>query len=76
MLSGKTLTTNMERVDTKKELGSIAGLSHNTINRVKVIEAKASYETNEQLSTQEISINQACKEIKKVPKVPKVQLYK
>lgn len=53
------------KVDTNKELAKIAGLSHDTIKNVKTIEKKACSETKEQLRTQEISINQAYKEVKK-----------
>ncbi|MCZ6900777.1 MAG: hypothetical protein O7F74_11120 [Bacteroidetes bacterium] len=38
-----------------------------TFRKVKTIEAKASVETKKKLKAQEISINQAYQEIKKVP---------
>ena len=40
-------------IDTQKELASIAGVSHDTIAKVKVIEAKATPEIKEKLAAQE-----------------------
>ena len=56
------------KVDTKKELAKVANVSHDTIARVKVIEAKATPEVKAKLSTGEVSINQAYQEIKKEEK--------
>ena len=72
----RSITLILDKINTNQELAKIAGLGKDTIRKVKTIEAKASVETKEKLKAQEISINQAYKEIKKVPKVPKVQLYK
>ena len=58
----------IEKVDTKKELAKIANVSHDTIAKVKRIETVASPEVKAQLSTGEMSINQAYKEIKKEEK--------
>ena len=55
-------------IDTRKELAKVANVSHDTIAKVKVIEAKATPEVKAQLSTGEVSINQAYKEIKKEEK--------
>lgn len=55
----------IEKVDTKKELAKVANVSHDTITKVKVIEAKATSEVKAQLSTGEMSINQAYQDIKK-----------
>ena len=55
-------------IDTKKELAKVANVSHDTIAKVKVIEAKAPEEVKEKLSTGEVSINQAYQEIKKEEK--------
>lgn len=62
--SDKAITS----IDTKKELASLAGVSHDTIAKVKVIEQKADEETKEKLSSGEVSINQAYKEIKQAEK--------
>ena len=55
-------------IDTKKELAKVANVSHDTIAKVKVIEAKAPEEVKEKLSTGEVSINQVYQEIKKEEK--------
>jgi len=44
-------------IDTKKELAKVAGVSHDTIHKVKKIEAKASPEVKEQLRRGETTIN-------------------
>jgi DNA modification methylase/ParB-like chromosome segregation protein Spo0J len=55
----------IEKVDTRKELAKVANVSHDTIAKVKKIEAVATPEVKAQLSTGELSINQAYQEIKK-----------
>ncbi len=55
-------------IDTKKELAKVANVSHDTIAKVKKIEAIATPEVKAQLSTGAISINQAYQEIKKEEK--------
>ena len=55
-------------IETRKELAKVANVSHDTIAKVKVIEAKAPEEVKEKLSTGEVSINQAYQEIKKEEK--------
>jgi DNA modification methylase len=55
-------------IETRKELAKVANVSHDTIAKVKVIEAKATQEVKAQLSTGEVSINQAYQEIKKEEK--------
>lgn len=52
----------------------MAGLGSNTIKRVRTIEQKAFEETKEKFRTQEISINQAYKEIKKEERLPSKKL--
>jgi len=58
-------------IDTKKELSKVASVSHDTIAKVKKIQEKASEEVKEKLSTGEVSINAAYKEIKKEEKKEK-----
>jgi len=58
----------IDTIDTKKELGKLANVSHNTIARVKKIQETATPELKEQLEKGEVSINQAYKEVKKVEK--------
>jgi DNA modification methylase len=55
-------------IDTRKEISQIANVSHGTLDKVKVIQATATPEVKEKLSTGEISINQAYQEIKKEEK--------
>jgi len=54
--------------DTRKELSKVASVSHDTIAKVKKIQEKAPEEIKTKLSTGEISINAAYKEIKKEEK--------
>ena len=61
-------------IETRKELSKVANVSHDTIAKVKHIEAKANEETKAKLSTGEVSINQAYQEIKKEEK--KAERYK
>lgn len=55
-------------IDTRKEISLLANVSHGTLDKVKVIEARATPEVKAQLSTGEVSINQAYQEIKKEEK--------
>lgn len=48
-----------ETVDTKKELAKIAGVSHDTIHKVEVIEEKAPEEIKQQVKKGELTINSA-----------------
>lgn len=61
-------------IDTRKEIAKIAGVSHDTVAKVKKIESFATAETKASLATGEISINQAHKEIvKRENRVERVQ---
>ena len=64
----KSEKSNLETVNSIKELGKVANVSHDTIARVKKIEANASPEIKAKVSTGQISINEAYKEIKKEEK--------
>jgi N6-adenosine-specific RNA methylase IME4 len=65
---------------TIKEVAKVANVSHDTIAKVKKIEAVATPEVKAQLSTGEISINQVYQEIKKEEKkeerLQKIELIK
>lgn len=63
-------------IDTKKELAKVAKVSHDTISKVKTIEAKASEEVKEKLATGEVSINQVYQEIKKEEKQIQLEVKK
>lgn len=67
-----TSGTNMPNVETRKELAKVAGVSHGTIDKVKKIEAVASTETRAKISTGEISINEAYKEIRVAEKINQI----
>jgi N6-adenosine-specific RNA methylase IME4 len=51
-------------IDTRNELAKAAKVSHDTIAKVKTIQAKAPEETKRKLETGEVSINQVYNEIK------------
>jgi len=55
----------IEKIETRQEIAKVANVSHDTIAKVKKIEAVASPEIKEKVSTGQISINEAFKEIKK-----------
>jgi site-specific DNA-methyltransferase (adenine-specific) len=58
----------IEPIDTRAEIAAIAGVSHDTVAKVKKIKDKASPEVIAKLRANEISINQAHKEIVKEEK--------
>lgn len=60
--------SNLETIDTRKEISKIASVGEQLISRVKVLEAKAPEEVKAKLRTGEVSINQAYQEIKKEEK--------
>jgi N6-adenosine-specific RNA methylase IME4 len=64
----KQISAEVKPIETRKELAKVANVSHDTIAKVKKIEAVATPEVKAQLSTGEISINQAYQEIKKEEK--------
>lgn len=64
----KSEKSNIEPINTIKEIAKVANVSHDTIAKVKKIQAVATPEVKAQLSTGELSINQAYQEIKKEEK--------
>jgi N6-adenosine-specific RNA methylase IME4 len=64
----------MERKSISK-LAKVANVSHDTIAKVKAIEAKAPEEVKEKLRTGEVSINQAYQEIRKEEKKEEREKY-
>ena len=63
-----------EQINTNKELAKVAGVSHDTIHKVDVIEQKAPEEVKDQLRRGEVSINKAYNEIRDAEKVqPRVE---
>ena len=65
LLPQKSAEGNKLENETRYKLGKVANVSHDTIARVKKIEATASPEIKAKVSTGQISINEAFKEIKK-----------
>ncbi len=59
------LSQKSDKVDTKKEIGKIAKVSHDTVSKVKFIEQYAKPEQKKRLSTQQDSINKVYHEIRK-----------
>jgi len=57
-----------QNIDSYKELGKIANVSHDTIARVKKIEAVAPEEVKEKLRSGDLTINQAFQDIRKQEK--------
>jgi len=62
----KQISAEVKPIETRKELAKVANVSHDTIAKVKKIEAVASEEVKDRLNSGEISINEAYKSIKKV----------
>lgn len=59
---------SLKPIDTRQELAKVAKVSHDTIAKVKTIEAKAPEEVKEKLRTGEVSINQVYQGIKREEK--------
>lgn len=62
------ISVEVKHIDTQKEIAKIANVSHDTINKIEKIEAKATDEVKQKLSIGTMSINEAYKEIKKEEK--------
>ena len=58
----------IETIDTKKELAKIASVGHDTIAKVKKIQAKAPEELKLRLQNNDVSINEAYKEVRRSEK--------
>lgn len=63
-------------IETRQEIAKVANVSHDTISKVKKIEATASPEIKAKVSTGQISINEAFKEIKKEENEVKINIEK
>lgn len=57
-----------EAVETRRELASVAGVSHDTISKVKVIAESAPEPVKQKLRAGEMSINAAYKDVRKAQK--------
>jgi DNA repair photolyase len=69
----KVIQISGEPIRTDKELAKVAGVSHDTIHKVEVIQEKASFEQKQKLKDKESSIDKVYKEIKKEEKVKQFQ---
>jgi ParB-like chromosome segregation protein Spo0J len=56
-----------EAIETREQIASIAGVSHDTVAKVKTIKAKASDEVKSKVASGEMSINKAYQETKEPP---------
>ena len=65
-ISDKSVSKPIAPVDTKKEVAKVAQVSHDTVAKVKKIEAIAPPEIRQALSAGTMSINQAHKEVLRV----------
>jgi N6-adenosine-specific RNA methylase IME4 len=74
--SVKQISAEQKPIETRKEIAKVANVSHDTIAKVKVIEAKATPETKEKLSTGELSVNQVYQDIKKEEKKEEQEVKK
>ena len=63
------ISAEVKPIETRQEIAKVANVSHDTISKVKKIEATASPEIKAKVSTGQISINEAFKEIKKEEKI-------
>ena len=65
----KQISAESKPIETRQEVAKIANVSHDTIAKVKKIEANATPEVKARLNTGTMSINEAYKEIKKEEKI-------
>jgi DNA modification methylase len=70
------ISVESKPIDTQKEVAKIANVSHDTIAKVKKIEANATPEVKARLNTGTMSINEAYKEIKKEEKIEETRKEK
>jgi DNA modification methylase len=70
------ISAPIKPIETRQEIAKVANVSHDTISKVKKIEATASPEIKAKVSTGEISINEAFKEIKKEENEVKINIEK
>ncbi len=61
----KGLENSLNPISTQHEIAKVAGISQNTVNRIKVIESSATPEEKSSLSSGKSSINEVYKSIKK-----------
>jgi DNA modification methylase len=75
---GKQISAEVkvQPIETRQEIAKVANVSHDTIAKVKKIEANATPEVKARLNTGTMSINEAYKEIKKEEKIETLEIKK
>ena len=71
--TGEKVQISAPTEKTREQVANVAKVSHDTIAKVKVIQAKATEEVKEKLSSGNLSINEAYKEIKTVEKAAEIR---
>ena len=69
----RQISAKAEKIETREELAKAAGVSHDTIDKVHIIEQNATPEQKKRLSTGRASINKIYDEIKSSKPKPKPQ---
>jgi hypothetical protein len=64
---GTQISADLKPTETRKEIAKIAGVSHDTIDKIKVIEREATPEQKEALTNGTRKVNQIYREIKPKP---------
>jgi len=72
----KQISAESKPIETRQEIAKVANVSHDTIAKVKKIEANATPEVKARLNTGTMSINEAYKEIKKEEKIEETRKEK
>jgi DNA modification methylase/ParB-like chromosome segregation protein Spo0J len=72
----KQISAESKPIETRQEIAKVANVSHDTIAKVKKIEANATPEVKARLNTGTMSINEAYKEIKKEEKIETLEIKK
>ena len=75
-IKSEQISAPIKSIETRQELAKIANVSHDTIAKVKKIEANATPEVKARLNTGTMSINEAYKEIKKEEKIEETRKEK
>jgi len=70
------ISAPIKTIETRQEIAKVANVSHDTIAKVKKIEANATPEVKARLNTGTMSINEAYKEIKKEEKIEETRKEK
>jgi len=69
----KVRQNSAKPIKVKEEIAKLAGVSHDTVSRVKFIEKKADKATKDKLSEQKLTINKVYNDLKKAEKREKIR---